>query len=97
MMHQLDRRRVEMSALRNLFAIGRLLAFRAQLSDDIKLKELGQLFDNELDCMRDAAIRNTLASERQAVQNMSGSTQGAILIESYLLKDPKHHENGTEN
>ena len=68
MMHQLDRRRVEMSALRNLFAIGRLLAYRAQLSDDIKLKELGQLFDDELDCMHDAAIRNTLASESLAMQ-----------------------------
>lgn len=58
-----DRRRVEMSELRKLFTIGRLLAAKAQQSGDEMLKELGHIFDQELDCMRDAAFRNTPTNE----------------------------------
>lgn len=66
MTHKIDRRRVEMSELRKLFVVSRLLASRAQQSGDETLKELGQLLDKELDQMRDAAIRNPV--ESKAVQ-----------------------------
>lgn len=62
MMRQLERRRVEMSELRKIFILGRLLAARAQQSGDPILKELGHLFDNELDHLRDTARHNPVTS-----------------------------------
>ncbi len=45
----INRRRVEMQALRKLFVTGRLLADRAQQSDDEILIQLGQAWSQELD------------------------------------------------
>jgi len=48
MPHTPNKRRVEMRALRKLFVTGRLLAARAQQSDDEILNKLGQVWDQEL-------------------------------------------------
>ena len=69
MTQQLNRRRVEMSELRILFVMGRLLAARAQQSGDPILKDLGHSFDNELDRMRDAV---------RQIPGTSGSTPAQI-------------------
>ena len=50
-----DRRRVEMRALRKLFVTGRLLADRAQHSDDEILIQLGQAWFRELEQIHAAA------------------------------------------
>jgi hypothetical protein len=68
MTHQIDRRRVEMSELRKLFVVARLLASRAQQMDDAILRELGLMLDKELDCMRDGARRSGTTSDRQIAQ-----------------------------
>lgn len=68
MKNQIDRRRVEMSELRKLFVIARLLASRAQQAPDGMLQELGKMLDKELDCMRDAAIRRPVATDRIQIE-----------------------------
>lgn len=50
-----DRRRVEMRALRKLFATGRLLADRAQHSDDEILIQLAQAWFREMEHIHAAA------------------------------------------
>ena len=69
MTHQkIDRRRVEMSELRKLFVVARLLASRAQQVNDVMLQELGLMLDKELDGMRDGAGRSGTTSDRQVAQ-----------------------------
>lgn len=51
----INRRRVEMPALRKLFVTGRLLSDRVQQSGDEILIQLGQAWDRELEQIHAAA------------------------------------------